>query len=63
MAFTILTAGSFTSTGVGVKIPLPSSADYFRTWNITQLAAASPTAVVGNAIPNNAAADKITVIT
>ncbi len=47
MAFTILTAGSFASTGVGVKIPLPSSADYFRTWNITQLAAASPTAVVG----------------
>lgn len=47
MAFTILTGGSFTSTGVGVNIPLPSSADYFRTWNITQLAAASPTAVVG----------------
>ncbi len=37
MAFTILDGGSFTSTGVGVKIPLPSSADYFRTWNITQL--------------------------
>jgi len=34
---TILDGGSFTSTGVGVKIPLPSSADYFRTWNITQL--------------------------
>lgn len=47
MAFTILDGGSFTSTGVGVKIPLPSSADYFRTWNITQLATASPTAVVG----------------
>ncbi len=47
MAFTILDGGSFTSTGVGVRIPLPSSADYFRTWNITQLAVASPTVVVG----------------
>ncbi len=47
MAFTILDGGSFTSTGAGVKINLPSSADYFRTWNITQLATASPTAVVG----------------
>ena len=46
MPFTILDGGSFTSTGVGVKIPLPSSADYFKTWNITQLAAAAPTAVV-----------------
>lgn len=47
MAFTILDGGSFTSTGAGVKILLPSSADYFRTWNITQMAVASPTAVVG----------------
>lgn len=47
MPFTILTGGSFTSAGVGVKIMLPSSADYFRTWNMTQLAAASPTACVG----------------
>lgn len=46
MPFTILTGGSFTSTGVGVKIPLPSSADYFRTWNITQFAVASPTVTV-----------------
>lgn len=46
MPFTILDGGSFTSTGVGVKIPLPSSADYFRTWNITQMAVASPTVVV-----------------
>lgn len=37
MPFTILDGGSFTSTGAGVKIPLPSSADYFKTWNITQL--------------------------
>lgn len=47
MAFTILDGGSFTSTGVNVKIPLPSSADYFRTWNLTQLAAAAPTVCVG----------------
>lgn len=37
MPFTIITGGSFTSAGVGVKIPLPSSADYFKTWNITQM--------------------------
>lgn len=46
MAFTILTGDSFTSTGVGVKINLPSSADYFRTWNITQMPLAPATAVV-----------------
>lgn len=45
MPFTILTGGSFTSTGAGVKIPLPSSADYFKTWNITQLTAANPNTV------------------
>lgn len=38
MAFTILTQGSFTSTGVGVKIPVPSSADYFVVKNLTQIA-------------------------
>ncbi len=38
MAFTIINQGSFTSAGVGVKIPLPSSADYFRVQNLTQLA-------------------------
>lgn len=47
MAFTQVNGGSFTSTGVGVKIPLPSSADYFKTWNVTQYAAAAPTVVVG----------------
>ena len=46
MPFTILTGSSFTSTGANVKIRLPSDADYFRTWNITQLSAASPTACV-----------------
>ena len=47
MAFTILTGGSFISTGAGVRIPLPSSADYFKTWNITQYAAGAPSTVVG----------------
>lgn len=46
MPFTILTGGSFTSTGAGVKILLPSSADYFKTWNITQLTATNPNTVV-----------------
>ncbi len=46
MPFTILTGDSFTSTGVGVKIPLPSSADYFRTWNITQSIASNPNTVI-----------------
>jgi len=46
MAFTILTGGSFTSEGIGVRIPLPSSADYFRTWNVTQYAATNPNTVV-----------------
>jgi hypothetical protein len=45
MAFTILDGGSFTSTGAGVKINLPSSADYFKTWNITQLTATNPNTV------------------
>lgn len=46
MPFTIIDQGSFTSTGVGVKIPLPSSADYFRTTNITQLPLSPATGVV-----------------
>lgn len=37
MAFTLITQGSFLSTGVNVKIPLPSSADYFKTYNLTQM--------------------------
>lgn len=37
MPFTIITGGSFTSSGLGVKIPLPSSADYFETTNVTQM--------------------------
>lgn len=46
MPFTILTGGSYTSTGAGVRINLPSAADYFRTWNITQMPLAPATAVV-----------------
>ncbi len=46
MPFTIITGGSFTSTGAGVKIPLPSSADYFVSTNVTQLPLAPATAVV-----------------
>lgn len=46
MAFTQVNGGSFTSAGAGVRIPLPSSADYFKTWNVTQLGTAAPTACV-----------------
>lgn len=46
MAFTLITQGSFLSTGVGVKIPLPSSVDYFKTYNLTQMPLAPATAVV-----------------
>lgn len=45
MPFTIITGGSFTSTGVAVKLPMPSSPDYFKTWNVTQLAATNPNTV------------------
>lgn len=47
MPFTILTGDSFTSTGVDVKIPLPSSADYFVTTNITQMALTGSVCVRG----------------
>lgn len=47
MPFTILDGGSFASTGAAVKIILPSSADYFRTWNITKLSASGTFAVGG----------------
>lgn len=46
MAFTIITGGSFTSTGAGVKISMPSYADYFVATNITQMPLAPATAVV-----------------
>ena len=43
MAFTLITQGSFLSAGVPVNIPLPSSADYFKTINMTQLATTQAT--------------------
>lgn len=45
MAFTILTGDTFTSTGAGVKINLPSSADYMEVYNLTNLAASNPNEV------------------
>lgn len=46
MAFTLITQGSFISAGAGVKVPLPSSCDYFKTYNLTQMPLAPATAVV-----------------
>lgn len=46
MPFTILTGDTFTSTGVGVKVNLPSSADYFVTTNVTQMPLAPNPGVV-----------------
>lgn len=46
MAFTIITGDTFLSTGAGKKIPLPSSADYMRVVNMTQLPLAPATGVV-----------------
>src|SRR5665213_933184 len=46
MAFTIVTQGTFTqpSTGaVNTIIPLPSGADYFKTYNLTQMATTQAT--------------------
>jgi hypothetical protein len=50
MAFTIVTQGTFTqpATAVNQIIPLPSGADYFKTWNLTQYATTQATGrVVG----------------
>lgn len=47
MPFTIITGGSYTSTGANQKIVLPSSADYFKTWNITQMALTGTVCVAG----------------
>lgn len=45
MAFTIITGDTFTSTGAGKKINLPSSADYMEVYNMTNMAAANPNEV------------------
>ena len=47
MAFTLITGNSFTSTGAAVNIPIPSSADYFKTWNITQMGLTGTVCVAG----------------
>lgn len=51
MAFTLITQGTFTqpATAVNQSIPLPSGADYFKTYNLTQmsLAPATPVVVIG----------------
>jgi len=48
MPFTILTGDTFTSTGAGVNLVIPSSADYVKVWNITQLSNATATACVSS---------------
>jgi hypothetical protein len=47
MPFTIITGDTFTSDGTAKKINLPSSADYFKFENITQMAIAGTTCVAG----------------
>jgi hypothetical protein len=48
MAFTIVTQGTFTqpATAINQVIPLPSGADYFKTYNLTQMPLTPATAVV-----------------
>lgn len=46
MAFTIISKDFFTSTGAGVKINIPSSADYVEVFNLTKTAATNPNAVI-----------------
>jgi hypothetical protein len=45
MAFTIISGGSFTSTGAGKPLPAPSSVDYAEVYNMTNLAASNPNEV------------------
>lgn len=51
MPFTIVSQGTFVqpSTAINMNIPLPSGADYFKTYNLTQmpLAPATPVVVIG----------------
>lgn len=46
MPFTIITGGSFTSTGVAQKLVMPSSPDYMKFVNVSQMANATATDVV-----------------
>jgi hypothetical protein len=45
MPFTIVTQGSFVSTGASVYVPVPSSINYFKTYNLTQAATEQTTGV------------------
>lgn len=47
MPFTIITGGSFTSDGSAVNLPMPSSPDYMKTTNITQMALSGSVCVAG----------------
>lgn len=47
MPFTIITQGSFTSTGAGKFISVPQSVDYFKTINYTQMNLAGSVCVGG----------------
>src|SRR6201991_2791797 len=47
MPFTILTGGSYVSTGASQVVPLPSSADMFVTENITQVGGAGTVCIGG----------------
>lgn len=47
MPFTIINQGSFVSTGADVQINVPSSADYFKTVNITQMGLTGTVCVAG----------------
>lgn len=47
MPFTIITGGSYTSTGASQVVPLPSSADMFTVDNITQIGGAGTVCIGG----------------
>lgn len=46
MAFTLITKQFFKSTGNGLKLNIPSGADYVEVFNITKTAATNPNAVI-----------------
>ena len=43
MSISLIQGGSFTSTGVGVYIPVSGGADYFKVFNVTQSATTQAT--------------------
>lgn len=48
MPFTIITGGSYTSTGANQVIPIPSGADFFTVRNITQIGGAGTVCIGGD---------------